>query len=174
VHRRLPSAPKSFSCKDEVLLGPRESPQNDLAEGRPDKTDSKADNWARMATIWGSGRGKTCFPSRDARAWFAALAKILLDEIERARAQLVRLEMVLTRRAEERRMGQCEECERLWKVYQRTTIEAVQLYGELRSITEDQGIEKLSGATTKAEAAERLHDEARQRLEEHLAATGHR
>jgi hypothetical protein len=105
----------------------------------------------------------------------AALAKVLVDEIERARAQLVRLEMFLTRRAEERRMGQCEECERLWKVYQRTTIEAVQLYGELRlrSITEDQGIEKLSGATTKAEAAERLH-EARQRLEEHLAATGHR
>jgi hypothetical protein len=127
-----------------------------------------------MATIWRAGRGKPCVPSRDTRAWLPPLAKVLLDEIERARAQLVRLEMFMTRRAEERRMGQCEECERLWKVYQRTTIEAVQLYGELRSITEDQGIEKLSGATTKAEAAERLHDEARQRLEEHLAATGHR
>jgi hypothetical protein len=84
-----------------------------------------------MATIWRAGRGKTCVPNRDARAWFPALAKVLLDEIERARAQLVRLEMVLTRRAEERRMGQCEECERLWKVYQKTTIEAVQLYGSL-------------------------------------------
>ena len=126
-----------------------------------------------MATIWRAGRGKSCVPSRDARGWFAALAKVLLDEIERARAQLVRLEMVLTRRAEERRMGQCEECERLWKVYQKTTIEAVQLYGELRSITEDQDIEKLTGATTEAEAAERLHEEARQRLAEHLAATGH-
>ena len=70
-------------------------------------------------------------------------------------------------------MGQCAECERLWKAYQTATIESVQLYEELRSITEDQGLEKLSGATTKAEAAERLHEEARQRLAEHLAATGH-
>ena len=127
-----------------------------------------------MATIWRAGRGKPCVPSRDTRAWLPPLAKVLLDEIERARAQLVRLEMFMTRRAEERRMGQCEECERLWKVYQRTTIEAVQLYGELRSITEEQGIEKLSGATTKAEAGERLHEEAHQRLAQHLAATGHR
>jgi hypothetical protein len=104
------------------------------------------------------------------------LAKVLLDEIVRTRAQLARLQMVLARRAEEEisRMGQCEECERLWKAYQAATIESVQLYEELRSITEDQGLEKLSEITTKAEAAERLRMEARQRLAEHRAATGHR
>jgi hypothetical protein len=75
------------------------------------------------------------------------LAKMLRDEIMRTRAQLVRLQMLLARRAEERRsgMGQCEECERLWKAYQAPTIESVQFYEELRSITEDQGLEKLSG-----------------------------
>jgi hypothetical protein len=103
-------------------------------------------------------------------------AKVLLDEIVRTRAQLVRLQMVLARGVEERsgRMEQCEECERLWKAYQTATIESVQLYEELRSITEDQGLEKLSGTTTRAEAAERLREKARQRLAEHQAATGHR
>jgi hypothetical protein len=66
--------------------------------------------------------------------------------------------MVLARRAEEgiSRMCQCEECERLWKAYQAATIESVQFYEELRSITEDRGLEKLSATTTRAEAAERL------------------
>jgi hypothetical protein len=41
-------------------------------------------------------------------------------------------------------------------------------------MTEDQGLQNLSEATIKAEAAERLFDEARQRLAEHQAATGHR
>jgi DNA-directed RNA polymerase alpha subunit len=78
-------------------------------------------------------------------------AKVLLDEIVRTRAQLVRLQMDLARRAEEgiSRMSQCEECERLWKAYQTATIESVQLYEALRSITEDQGLEKLSGTTTR-------------------------
>jgi hypothetical protein len=71
-------------------------------------------------------------------------------------------------------MGQCEDCERLWKAYQTATIESVQLNEELKSITEDQGLEKLSGTTARAEAAERLREEARQRLAEHQAATGHR
>jgi hypothetical protein len=71
-------------------------------------------------------------------------------------------------------MGQCEECERLWKAYQTATIASVQLDEELRSITEDQGLEKLSGTTARAEAAERLREVARQRLAEHQAATGHR
>ena len=104
------------------------------------------------------------------------LAKMLRDEIMRTRAQLVRLQMLLARRAEEgiSRMSQYEECERLWKAYQTATIESVQLSEALRSITEDQSLEKLSGTTTKAEAAERLREEARQRLAEHQAATGHR
>ncbi len=50
----------------------------------------------------------------------------------------------------------------------------VQLYEEPRSITEDQGLEKLSGTTTSAGAAERLREEAFQRLAEHQASTGHR
>jgi hypothetical protein len=71
------------------------------------------------------------------------LAKVLLDEIVRTRAQLVRLQMVLARRAEEgiSRMSQCEECERLWKAYQTTTIESVRLDLELSSMTEDQGLQ---------------------------------
>jgi hypothetical protein len=45
------------------------------------------------------------------------LAKVLLDEIVRTRAQLVRLQIVLARRTEEKisRMDQCEECERFGK-----------------------------------------------------------
>ena len=41
------------------------------------------------------------------------LAKVLLDEIVRTRAQLARLQMVLARRTEEKisRVDQCEECE---------------------------------------------------------------
>jgi hypothetical protein len=78
------------------------------------------------------------------------LAKVLLDEIVRARAQLVSLRMVLARRAEERknRMVQCEECEHLWKAYQKATIQSVQLHEEIRAMTEDQGLQELSETTT--------------------------
>ena len=69
---------------------------------------------------------------------------------------------------------ECEEGQRLWKAYQTATIESVQLYEELRSITEDQGLEKLSRMTTRAKAAEQLRVDARPMLEEHQAATGHR
>jgi hypothetical protein len=102
------------------------------------------------------------------------LATALLDEIERTRAQLERLRTAFVTRQEERTRGmdKCEECQRLWKAYHKATIQFVQLDEELRSITEDQGLEKLSG--TRAEAAERLRVEARQRLAEHQAATGHR
>jgi hypothetical protein len=41
-------------------------------------------------------------------------------------------------------------------------------------MTEDQGLQKLNEMTAKAEAAEKLFEEARQRLAEHQAATGHR
>jgi hypothetical protein len=103
------------------------------------------------------------------------LEKALLDEIVRTRAQLVRLQMVLARRTEERksRTGQCEECDRLWKEYQRATTQSAQLYEEMRSMTEIRGLRKLMETTTKAEAAERLFEKARQRLAEHQAATGH-
>ena len=70
-------------------------------------------------------------------------------------------------------MDQCEECQRLWKAYQTATIQAVQLDEEIRSMGEDQDLQKVSEVTTKAEAAERLRVEARQRLDEHQAATGH-
>jgi hypothetical protein len=104
------------------------------------------------------------------------LEKVLLDEIVRTRAQLIRLQMVLARRTEERkgRMGKCEECDRLWKEYQNATTQSAQLYEEIRSMTEDRGLRKLRETTAKAEAAERLFEEARQRLAEHQAATGHR
>jgi hypothetical protein len=104
------------------------------------------------------------------------LEKVLLDEIVRTRAQLACLQMVLARRTEGRksRMGQCEECDRLWKEYQRATTQSAQLYEEIRSMTEGRGLRKLRETTTKAEAAERLFEKARQRLAEHQAATGHR
>ena len=103
------------------------------------------------------------------------IAKVLLDEIERTRAQLERLRMVLMTRREEGASGmECEECQRLWKAYQRATIQSVQLDQEVRSMTEDESLQKFSEATTKAEAAERLRVEARQKLAEHQAATGHR
>ena len=98
------------------------------------------------------------------------IAKVLLDEIGRTPTY----GLDARREVRTSRMGQCEDCERLWKAYQTATIESVQLYEELKSITEDQGLEKLSGTTARAEAAERLREEARQRLAEHQAATGHR
>jgi len=104
------------------------------------------------------------------------LEKVLFDEIVRTRAQLACLQMVLAIRTEERksRTGQCEECDRVWKEYQRATSQSAQLYEEIRSMTEDRGLRKLRETTTKAEAAERLFEKARQRLAEHQAATGHR
>jgi hypothetical protein len=104
------------------------------------------------------------------------LEKVLLDEIVRTRAQLALLQLVLARRTEERksRTGQCEECDRVWKEYQRATSQSAQLYEEIRSMTEDRGLRKLRETTAKAEAAERLFEKARQRLAEHQAATGHR
>ena len=103
------------------------------------------------------------------------LAKVLLDEIKRTRAQLARLQTAfMTRRKEGASGVECEECQRLGKAYQRATIQSVQIDKKLRSMTEDQGCEKVSEATTEAEAAEQLRVEARQRLTEHKAATGHR
>ena len=104
------------------------------------------------------------------------LAKVLLDEIVRTRVQLVRLRMVLAREVEERsgRMDRCKECDRLWEEYRRATIESVQLDAEVRSMTEGQGLQKFREATASAKAAEQLRVQARQRLAEHLAATGHR
>ena len=50
------------------------------------------------------------------------------------------------------RMSQCGECEHPWQVYQTATVQSVQLYEEIRSMTEGQGLKKLSETTTKAEA----------------------
>ena len=69
---------------------------------------------------------------------------------------------------------ECEECQRLWKVYQRATAQSVQLDAEARSMTEDQGLQKFRETTARAGAAEQLRVDARQSLEEHQAATGHR
>ena len=72
-------------------------------------------------------------------------------------------------------MEQCEECERLWKAYQTATTQSVQLDEEIRSMTEDQGLQKFREATTRAEAAQQQRVEARQKaVAEHQAATGHR
>ena len=100
------------------------------------------------------------------------VAKVLLEEIVRTRTQPTRLRKVV----EERKSGmdQCEECDRLWKEYQRATIESVQLDAEVRSMTEGQGLQKFREAAARAEAAEQLRVQARQRLAEHLAATEHR
>jgi len=62
----------------------------------------------------------------------------------------------------------------LQKPYQRATIQSVQIDGEIKSMTEDQGIKNLTEATTKAEAAEQLFEEARERLARHQATTGRR
>ena len=104
------------------------------------------------------------------------LAKALLEEIVRTREQLARLQKVVVIRTEERNSGmdQCDECQRLWQAYQQATIQAVQLDEEIRSMTEDQDLQKFSEVATKAEAAERLRAEARQQLAEHQATTGHR
>ena len=50
-------------------------------------------------------------------------------------------------------MDQCEECERLWKAYQTATTQSVRLDEEIRSMTEDHGLQKFIEATTRAEAA---------------------
>ena len=104
------------------------------------------------------------------------IAKVLLDEIARMREQLARLYTVLMMRLKERAASgmECEECLRLWKAYQRATTQSVQLDGEVRSMKEEQGLQQLSETTARAEAAEQLRVEARQKLAEHQVATGHR
>jgi hypothetical protein len=47
-------------------------------------------------------------------------------------------------------------------------------YEGLGAMTEYQGLRNLSEAAIKAEAAEKLFEEACQRVAEHQAATGHR
>ena len=80
----------------------------------------------------------------------AELAKVLLDEIKRTRAQLSHLRTVLMMRREKRTSGldHCDECE--------MPIQSVQIDGEIKSMTEDQGLKNLTEATSKAEAAEQL------------------
>jgi hypothetical protein len=99
------------------------------------------------------------------------LGKVVLDQIERKREQLVRVVVI---RTEERKsgLGQCEQCELLWKAYQKATIRSVPIDGEIRSRTEGQGREKLSEATTKAEAAEWLRVNARQKPAQHQVEMG--
>ena len=62
----------------------------------------------------------------------------------------------------------------LRKAYQRATIQSVQIDGEIKSMTEDQGLKNLTEATIKAEAAEQLRVEARHRLAQYQSATGRR
>ena len=62
----------------------------------------------------------------------------------------------------------------LRKAYQRATIQSVQIDGEIKSMTEDQGPKNLTEATIKAEAAEQLRVEARHRLAQYQSATGRR
>ena len=80
----------------------------------------------------------------------AELAKMLLDEIKRTRAQLAHLRTVLMMRREKRTSGldHCDKCE--------MPIQSVQIDGEIKSMTEDQGLKNLTEATSKAEAAEQL------------------
>jgi hypothetical protein len=106
-----------------------------------------------------------CFVYRDgSRMKRSESEKVLFDEIVRMRAQLALLQLVLASRTEERksRMGQCEECDHLWKEYQRATTQSARLYEKIRSMTEDRGLRKLRETTTKAEAAERAFEKARQ------------
>ncbi len=104
------------------------------------------------------------------------IAKVLLDQIARMREQLARLYTVLMMGLKERAASgmECEECQRLWKAYQRATTQSVQLDGEVRSMNEEQGLQQLSETTARGEAAEQLRVEARQRLAEYQAASGHR
>jgi hypothetical protein len=65
------------------------------------------------------------------------LAKVLLDEIKRTRAQLASLQTAFMTRQKEGASGmECEECQRLGKAYQRATIQSVQIDKKLRSMTE--------------------------------------
>jgi hypothetical protein len=100
------------------------------------------------------------------------MAKALLDEIERTRTQLAWLGRVLMMGVDERGM-ECEECQHLWKAFQRATIESIRLDEEVRSRNEYQSLRELIETTAKAEAAVQLRVEARQKLAEHWAASGH-
>ena len=113
AYRRLPSAPKSSSCKDGSFVGPSKSPQNHLAEGRLDKSDRKKDNWQewQLSGVWTLeklalrvGTRVLGLPHGD-RMKPAELAKVLLDEIKRTRAQLAHLRTVLMMRRERRTNG---------------------------------------------------------------------
>jgi DNA polymerase/3'-5' exonuclease PolX len=66
-----------------------------------------------------------------------------------------------------------QECQHVWKAYQRATIESIRLGGKVRSMDEYQSLRQLIETTARAEAAVQLRVEARQELAEHLAATGH-
>ena len=73
---------------------------------------------------------------------------------------------MLIMRLEERAASgiECEECQRLWKAYKRATTQSVQLDAEVRSMTEDQGLQKFRETTARADATEQLRVDARQRL----------
>jgi hypothetical protein len=102
------------------------------------------------------------------------MARGLLDEIERTRAQVARLPAGLMMRVDERASGmECEQCQHLWKAYQRATIENIRLDEEVRSRNEYQSLRELIETAARAEAAEQLRVEARQKLAQHWAATGH-
>jgi hypothetical protein len=81
-------------------IGTRKTSKNRLVTSKTHLAVKDGDSFCR-----GGGRMKR------------ELAKVLLDEIVRTRAQLVRLQIVLARRTEEKisRMDQCEECERFGK-----------------------------------------------------------
>jgi hypothetical protein len=77
-------------------------------------------------------------------------------------------------RVDDRASGmECRECQHLWKAYQRATIARFQLDAEVRSRNEYQSLRELIETTARAEAAEQLRVEARQKLAEHWMATGH-
>jgi hypothetical protein len=76
-------------------------------------------------------------------------------------------------RVDDRASGmECQECQHLWKAYQRATIASFQLDEEVRSRNEYR-LGELIETTARAEAAEQLRVEARQKLAEHWMATGH-
>ena len=121
AYRRSLSASKSFSCKEGSFVGPSKSPQNHLAEGRLDKSDSKTDNWQEWQPfgVWTLeklalriGKHVLGLP-QGGRMMRAELAKVLLDEIKRTRAQLAHLRTVLMMRRKKRTNGldHCDECE---------------------------------------------------------------
>ena len=98
---------------------------------------------------------------------------LLLDEIERTRAQLVRLRTALTTRREEStsRMDQCKQCQRLGTPTRQPRLRLFSLAWKSSSTTENQGPQKFE-ARARTRAAELGRVKARQRLAEDQAATG--